>query len=567
MAAIENLITENMDAWTSAIKKRASQGRGSSKKQELYGIQKLRELILELAVRGLLVPQSINEGCGSDLIDQVYKEKEAWLQAGRIKKIKKFSPLNSEAIEQINLPKSWAVTQLGNLFEVVYGKGLPNSKLTEFGFKVFGANGIIGNYSSYLYEEPQLLISCRGAYSGKPNISPEKCFVTSNSLVLQNEWKHLDQKFFYYALTIVDKSKIVTGSAQPQVTTTNLEPFLVQVPPLAEQKRIVAKVDELMLLCEQLEEQQENSLAAHQQLVEALLTALTQATNAEAFQQAWARLAANFETLFTTENSIDQLKQTLLQLAVMGKLVPQDPNDEPASLLLEKIAAEKEKLIKEGKIKKQKPLPEISEAEKPFLLPSGWEYVRFLELSNEVATGPFGSMVHKSDYMLGGVPLINPSHMQNSKIIEDEKISVSIRKAQELSSYRLTTGDIVMARRGEMGRAALVTAREDGWLCGTGSFILRFNKVVFREYILLLFKTEWVCKYLGGKSIGTTMTNLNHSILNKLPLLLPPIAEQKRIVAKVDQLFAICDQLKEKIRTAEETQLQLADALTSQAIQ
>ncbi len=211
-------------------------------------------------------------------------------------------------------------------------------------------------------------------------------------------------------------------------------------------------------------------------------------------------------------------------------------------------------------------LPEIEKDEKPFELPTGWEYVRFSDISNEIATGPFGSMIHKRDYLEGGVPLINPSHMINSKIVEDTSITVNKDKAEELASYKLFENDIVMARRGEKGRCALVTKREKNWLCGTGSFVLRFNEALSREYILLLFKTQWVRDYLGGNSIGTTMTNLNHGILNKLPLLLPPLNEQQRIVTKVDELMVLCDTLKNRINTIQSTQLHLADAISEQAL-
>ena len=142
-----------------------------------------------------------------------------------------------------------------------------------------------------------------------------------------------------------------------------------------------------MSLCDQLEQQTETSLAAHTTLVENLLATLTSSTDAAELEQNWHRIAEYFTTLFTTEESIDQLKQTVLQLAVMGKLVPQNPNDEPASVLLEKIAAEKAQLIKEKKIKKQKALPPIGEDEKPFELPVGWEWCRLLTLYSTISWG------------------------------------------------------------------------------------------------------------------------------------------------------------------------------------
>ena len=135
------------------------------------------------------------------------------------------------------------------------------------------------------------------------------------------------------------------------IEPTNLDPFPISIPPLSEQHRIVSKVDELMALCDQLEQQQTDHLAAHQILVQTLLSTLTQAADAAEFEQAWSRIADHFDTLFTTEASIDQLKKTLLQLAVMGKLVPQDPNDEPASFLLERVAIQKEKIGRQGNLK------------------------------------------------------------------------------------------------------------------------------------------------------------------------------------------------------------------------
>lgn len=177
-------------------------------------------------------------------------------------------------------------------------------------------------------------------------------------------------------------SKQTTNLAS--INKTQLRGCLIAIPPAEEKERIVTKVDELMTLCDQLEQQTEASLSAHTTLVENLLATLTSSANAEELKQNWQRIASHFTTLFTTEVSIDQLKQTILQLAVMGKLVPQDPNDEPAAKLLERIAAEKAQLVKEGKIKKQKSLPPITEDEKAFELPRGWEWCRFQKLSTRL---------------------------------------------------------------------------------------------------------------------------------------------------------------------------------------
>jgi type I restriction enzyme S subunit len=144
------------------------------------------------------------------------------------------------------LPSGWSWVKLGDVARIVYGKGLPTKNLLKKGFPVFGANGIIGFFNRYLYEEPQVLISCRGAYSGKINFSPERSFITNNSLVVEilGEEK-LSKKFLYYALVNTRKDKLVTGTAQPQVTINNAVELEIPLPPLTEQKKIVEKIEEL----------------------------------------------------------------------------------------------------------------------------------------------------------------------------------------------------------------------------------------------------------------------------------------------------------------------------------
>ena len=156
--------------------------------------------------------------------------------------------------------------------------------------------------------------------------------------------------------------------------------------------------------------------------------------------------------------------------------------------------------------------------------------------------------------------------MINDQIVPDVEVTVSQKIAKELESYSLTDGDIVMARRGEVGRIALVTQKENGWLCGTGSFVLKFGEHIFRDYLKLVFRCKFVRNYLAGESVGMTMVNLNHGILKKLPFAVPPVSEQHRIVAKVDELMALCDTLKARLADAQATQLHLADAIVEQAV-
>ena len=235
-----------------------------------------------------------------------------------------------------------------------------------------------------------------------------------------------------------------------------------------------------------------------------------------------------------------KLRQKILDLAIRGKLVPQDPNDEPASVLLERIRAEKERLIKEGKIKRSKKSAfETNENE----IPNGWVCCRFDEICSKFSTGPFGSMVHKSDYVSqNGTPIVNPMNIVDGKIVTNNLMMVSNEKAQELDRYRLTKDDILIARRGDLRKCCIVTEDSVDWICGTGSFFLHAPFVEPR-YIEFFYLSEYVQMILKRECVGATMDNLNQSVLGSIPFLLPPLSEQKRIVNAVERWFTLIDEL------------------------
>ena len=188
-------------------------------------------------------------------------------------------------------------------------------------------------------------------------------------------------------------------------------------------------------------------------------------------------------------------------------------------------------------------MPEIAEDEIPFDIPDSWKWVRFNQLMSFISTGPFGSMLHKSDYVPDGIPLVNPANIINGSIVPSSKMMVDGATVKRLESYALRTGMIVMGRRGEMGRCAVITEKENGWLCGTGSFFMQPFSSVDVQFIHLFFSTPYARNYLGGESVGTTMSNLNHSILMRMPVPFPPLAEQCRIVARLEKLFPLCKRL------------------------
>lgn len=575
--SLNTLITDNLDIWTSAIKSKNRTGRGSNKTHELYGIKKLRELILDLAVRGLLVPQDPNDEPASVLLEKIKAEKEQLIKVGKIKKQKALPEICDEE-KPFDLPQNWIWTRFGSISDANTGFAFKSSQYVDSGIFVLrviniDTNGKINHLNSkYISKDSyyktfekfgltkdDLLLVMVGGSLGKIGIVSDSDLP---AVLNQNMWKlnrYLDMPIKYLKLGVefINRSQIeITKSTHGHLSQTKYLNKLFPLPPLKEQKRIVTKVDELMALCDQLEQQTENSIEAHKLLVENLLNALTQAKDHETFQQAWQRIAENFDSLFTTEHSIDQLKQTILQLAVMGKLVPQNPNDEPASELLKKIAAEKEKLIKEGKIKKQKPLPEITEEEKPFELPEGWEWVRF---GNCISLKSGKSFSKSMELEVGEVPYCKVGDMNMNE--NTSSITTSSRFINPTFNERLhliPEGSIIFPKRG-----GAIATNKKRYIYKPVFVDLNIMAVTPYNPISLSFVMKWLDSFdLATLNSGTSVPQINNKDISPLMFPCPPCTEQKRIVTKSDELMVLCDKLKSKITNSKKTQTKIADSLT-----
>ena len=203
---------------------------------------------------------------------------------------------------------------------------------------------------------------------------------------------------------------------------------------------------------------------------------------------------------------------------------------------IDAMKANAENALKEAKALFQASLKEMMQP-KP-----GWEEKKLGDIAL-VRIGPFGSLLHKKDYISGGIPLVNPIHMIEGKIVANKDFSISNEKAKELSNYLLEAFDIVFARRGEVGRCAIVSKNEVGFLCGTGSLFVRFKVNVDYDFMLFLFQSVRCKNYLEHNASGTTMLNINASIIEKMPLTIPPLCEQQSIVAALDAIKSRVDRL------------------------
>ena len=596
MAAVDELITEHIDIWTSAVKRKSSAGRGAGKKVELYGVKKLRELILDLAVRGLLVPQDPEDEPASVLLERIALQRQNLLEAKKIKNLKLQNDVASDEAP-FSIPSAWARTRLGLIAEIGPRNDVEDSVLCGF----VSMPSVTTNYDGAHEQEIRKWGEIKKGYThfadgdiGLAKITP--CFENSKAAVfggLKNGvgagttelhiarpiTNEVNQRYVLFRLKspgfLLTGAKKMTGSAgQKRVPKSYFAEHPLPLPPIKEQHRIVAKVDELMALCDQLEQQTEASLTAHQTLVQTLLDALTQAAASQPnnpqsaadaptpFEQAWNRLAEHFDTVFTTEDSIEQLKQTILQLAVMGKLVPQDSNDEPASVLLERIAAEKAELVKAKKIKKQKALPEIGEDEKPFELPEGWDWCRLPDIG-ELARGKSKHRPRNAPilYSEGTTPLVQTGDVSQSK--------------GTITTYSALYNDIGVAqsrlwKKGTMCITIAANIADTGVLSFDACFpdsvvgFIPFDdeiQVEYFDYFIRTAKTD-----LEKYAPSTAQKNINLEILGNLIVPLPPLSELVQIVGKVREFMSICDQLKARVIAADITQLQLADVFAMRDI-
>lgn len=586
----EQLITEHIDIWTSSILAKSSSGRGSSKKYELYGISKLRELILELAVRGKLVPQDANDETAFELLERVSAEKDWLVKEGEIKEQKTLAKIGEDE-KLFELPQGWAWVRLGDLLDRISNGYSGKQNKTKNSYPITRIETIsksiidfekIG-YALEMSEEKLLYYKMQKGdillshinsdyHVGKTAIYyDERVLFHGTNLLLLRVNNNIFSDYVNICLNqlrlsghFIDIAQHAIG--QSSVNQKKIKDIVIALPSYPDQIRIVAKVDELMLLCDQLEQQTEASIDAHATLVEVLLATLTDSDDADELAQNWTRIAEHFDTLFTTEQSIDALKQTVLQLAVMGKLVPQNPGDEPASVLLEKIAEEKEQLVKDKKIKKQKTLLSITDEETPFELPYGWEWCCLGNLTT-IRGGkrlPKGYQLttEKTPYIY-----IRVTDMRNGSIRDDDIHYISKEVQSQISNYIITQDDIYMTIVGAtIGKCGLVPSKFNGMnLTENAARIIPFYGVE-KNYLFKCLDSSFAQKQFFDKTkqVGVQKMALNRLSSTKIPL--PPLAEQHRIVAKVDELMAICDQLKVKLQQSQQTQVQLTDALVDRAL-
>lgn len=494
-------------------------------------VAKIRELILQLAIQGRLTTQpdgvgfpqvrldslgSWAQGCGFPIAEQGHTDR----------------PILFSKVSDMNLlGNEREINKTNHTIDKETAKKL-RIKVHPLGTVIFPKIGgaIATNKRRILVLPTAIDNNCSGIIPNKDCSTP----------------------WLFLLLSAIDFAKYQSGTSVPAVNQKALGEIVVSLPPLAEQKRIVAKVDELMAQCDRLEAQLKERETKQAVLARATLARFSESPTPE-----------NLELLFHDAFAVSPSdhRKTILTLAVQGKLLPQDPNDEPASELLKQIEAEKNRLVKAGKIKQPKPLDPIKPEEMPYELPKGWQWVSIQDISFKVTDGEHITP-KRSD---SGFYLLSARNITNEGIKLDDVDYVEADEFRRIRSRcNPEIGDILLSCSGSVGRVAICDT-DQYVMVRSAAFIKHSHPHLHSSYLALSLKSPLVQTQILEKSKTTAQSNLFLGKILELLIPLPPLAEQHRIVAKVDQLMALVDALENQITSATHKQTTLLNALLAQA--
>ena len=549
------------------------------------GVARLRELILTLAVQGKLVPQDLSDEPASELLKKIRTEKDRLIAEGKIKRDKLLAEITDEE-EPFDLPEGWAWARLGNLCSYIQrGKGpvyaehsahrvISQKCIRWYGLDLGPARFItpesLTKYEDIRYlRSGDLLWNSTGTGTiGRACLVPQAlddAGLVADSHVTVVRPVSLDSVYLWRWIQSPYVQNEIEGSAsgttnQIELNTSTVINQVIPVPPLAEQSRIVTRVEELMQLCDALEASDQLEAQQHAQLVNTLLGTLTQSETPEALADNWQRIATHFDLLLDRPEAVDALEQTILQLAVRGLLVPQDPTDEPANVLLQKIRTEKDHLIAQGKIKRDKPLPPITDEEKPFELPYGWEWCWLENLSSQITDGAH----HTPTYVPEGIPFLSVKDLSSGFIDFADTRFISEAAHDDLSKRcKPEEGDLLLTKIGTTGIAVVVNTSRQFSLFVSVALIKLPTSSIQRDFLSLVINSPFVRKQSEDGTEGVGNKNLVLRKIKAFKIPVPPLSEQTRIVTRVNELRSLCCDLRARILAAHAVQRTLADDLVA----
>ncbi len=543
------------------------------------GVKKLRELILTLAMQGKLVPQDPKDPPASELLKEIQTEKGRLIKEGKIKLLESNSEVSQEKVP-FKIPTSWSWEILPDVTYFQEGPGIMAKDFSDHGIPLIRIAGMKGDFVTldgcnfinkdlvrekwghYKLDLGDIVLTSSASLGNVAKVDKRSvgCIVYTGLIRFKYFCADTDKYLIWFFrspefIRQINENK--TGAAIQHFGPTHLKKMIFPLPPLAEQKRIIAKIDELMALCNKLEEKRasrdQKRLAVHTSAINRLLTAVDK----KEFQTSWQFITRHFDPIYSVKENVAELKKAILTLAMQGKLVPQDPNDPPASELLKEIQAEKEKLIAEGKIKKQKELPAIKPEEVPYEVPEGWVWVNLRHVTHD-----WGQK--KPDHTF---TYIDVGSIDNSKgIISKEPQIVLPKNAPSRARKIVNIGTIIYSTVRPYLLNIAIVEKEYLYepIASTAFAIMHPYNGMDVRFLYLYLNSNIFISYVENKQKGVAYPAISDGDLFQGILPLPPLAEQKRIVAKIDELMALCDKLETQIDQATQKQTALFNAVLAQ---
>ena len=553
-------------------------------------VEQLKKLVLQMAVQGNLTAKWREDNTdvepASVLLEKIKTEKEQLIKEGKIKKQNPLPPIVDEE-KPFELPESWEWVRLNEISSVGTG-ATPLTSNTEY-----YSNGTIPWISSaatnnlFVYKPDKLItvkalketnctlcpigtlvVAMYGQGKTRGQITELLIEATTNQacatiqLFLNDNDLRKFIKFFF--IENYEKTRSYAfGGAQPNLNLLKIKNTIIPLPPLAEQQAIVSQVEKLFTQIDQLHALAQKRLNYREKSAKALFSKINHAENETELQETWQTLTAHFHNLTQSKESVKQLRQSILQMAVQGKLTAkwreENLDVEPASVLLEKIKAEKEQLINEGIIKRQKPLQPVSDDEKPFVLPEKWKWVRLIDygLTN---TGTTPSK-NNPEFFGKDYPFVKPAEISLIGInynTEDGLTEVGLKQGRLIRSNSV----LMVCIGGSIGKS-FYTDRDVSCNQQINTITpLASISSVFLHYFLqsIYFQSE-----VWSRASGGTTPIINKGKWERIPISLPPFEEQKAIVSKVKQLMAWCDELEKKIEKRDAYLDKMMQAVVKQA--
>ena len=551
-------------------------------------IPRLRRFILDLAVRGKLVPQEPDDGSASSLLVEIAGQKARLVESGVIRKPRDRDD-GGGITAPFDIPVSWKWVRLDGVGAIVGGGTPAASDHENFAEPGEGTPWLtpadLGGHTDLYIARGARDLTEKGLRKSSATLMPEGTVlftsrapigyvaIASNRISTNQGFKsivpYLAGCSRYLALSMLAFASEIDarapGTTFKEVSGKMLSAVPFPLPPLAEQHRIVGRVDELMVLCDRLEAAREAQEATRHRLTAASLTRLSEPDPDEWLSRQRAGFALdNLGVLTSRSDQIKQLRQTILDLAVRGMLVPQDPNDEPASELLNRIAVEKASIEKKGSKNVEQPHLIGADGSILYDLPEGWAWsdAKNLAQPNELIT--YGIL--KPVWVDTGVPTVRVTEMKTGTIDVGTLRRCDPARARKFSKTTLASGDLLISKDGTIGKTAFVPEELAGG--NVTQHILRFaiSQWVDRCFVKLVIDAPFSQEWMRGETKGVALKGVNVADFRRMPIPVPPVEEQHRIVAKVDELMALCARLETSLDKSTATRSRLLESLLHVAV-